>query len=155
MRRLCCLLAVPVVAAACGGSGDDAKSARPRLTHQQFVKAANDVCLRSDRRIFRLGRLSIAPAGWAATARAARTGIAEMTVLSPPAALDARFRRLVRLGRRLVDDLDRTHDALVRKDYAAARTAQLDATTAGAAVHRQAKRLGLTFCQQPLAKWPA
>ena len=47
------------------------------------------------------------------------------------------------------------HDALVKKNYVQARTAQNAATTADTAIHRQAQKLGLTFCQQLLTNWPA
>jgi hypothetical protein len=47
------------------------------------------------------------------------------------------------------------HDALVKKNYAKARSAQLKATSADTAIHKQAQKLGLTFCQQLLTNWPA
>jgi hypothetical protein len=47
------------------------------------------------------------------------------------------------------------HDALVKKNYKVARAEQLKATKADTAIHLEAKKLGLTFCQQLLTNWPA
>jgi hypothetical protein len=43
----------------------------------------------------------------------------------------------------------------VKQHFSAARKAQFAATNADTAIHRQAKKLGLTFCQQLLTNWPA
>jgi hypothetical protein len=155
--RAALVLAVPLLAAACGGSGGSSTTTAepPRLTQKQFVSAANAVCLRSDRRVYRLGRLTIDPAGWARTAAEARRGVAEMARLHPPAAAQAGFDELLREGRRLASGIQKVHDALVKKDLTTARKWQLDATDADTAIHRRAKTLGLTFCQQLLTNWPA
>ena len=139
--------------AACGGSSKPAAPTRP--TQQQFVSAANAVCVRSDRAVYRLGRLSFDPSGWAKTAAAARSAIADMKTVTPPAGKDAAFAALIAEGQKLADGIQRVHDALVKKDYAKARAAQLAATRADTAIHRQAQKLGLTFCQQLLTNWPA
>jgi hypothetical protein len=154
--RRALLLLVPTLAA-CGGGSKSATTANPdrRPTLQQFVSAANAVCVRSDRAIYEIGRLSLAPAGWGRTADAARRALAEMKALTPPAGQDAAFQRLLAEGRTLVTGIQRVHDALVKKNYFAARTAQDAATTADTAIHRQAQKLGLTFCQQLLTNWPA
>jgi hypothetical protein len=152
VRRALPLLLIPVLAAACGGS----KSAvSPRPTQAQFVAAANAVCVRSDRAIYKLGRLSLAPAGWAKTAAAARAAVAEMKKVTPPAGKDAAFRQLITSGQKLATGIQQVHDALVEKNYPKARTAQTTATAADTAIHRQAQKLGLTFCQQLLTNWPA
>ena len=147
-----------MLAVACGGS----KSARtttttekPRLTQQQFVSAGNAVCVRSDRAIFRLGNLSLDPVGWASTASAARRAVADMRRLTPPAAKEEGFRKLLAEGQRLADGIQQVHDALVKKNYVKARAAQNAATTTDTSIHRQAQKLGLTFCQQLLTNWPA
>lgn len=153
-RALLFVLLVPVLAAGCGSSSQ--RNAEPaRLTQQQFVSAANAVCIKSDRRVFRLGRLSFLPSGWAATAVAARTGVAEMSVVRPPAQAEPGFQHMLSLGRQLAAGIQDVHDALAKKNYKAAQTAQLKATKADTAIHRQAKKLGLTFCQQLLTNWPA
>jgi hypothetical protein len=156
VRRLATLAVLPLALVACGG---DSKSSHTttvvRPTQQQFVSAANAVCVRSDRRIYRLGRLSLDPAGWAQTAAAARTGVADMRTLTAPAGKDAGFARLLSLGQRLATGIQKVHDALAKKDYATARHWQNDATIADTAIHRQAQKLGLTFCQQLLTNWPA
>lgn len=152
MRRLTLLLLLPALLVACGSSK---RAAPPRPTQQQFVAAGNAVCVRSDRAVFRLGRLSLDPSGWAQTAAAARTAIADMKTVTPPAGKDAAFAALIADGQRLADGIQQVHDALVKKDYAKARAAQLRATKADTAIHRQAQKLGLTFCQQLLTNWPA
>lgn len=119
------------------------------------MSAANAVCVRSDRAVYRLGRLSFDPSGWAKTAAAARSAIADMKTVTPPAGKDAAFAALIAEGQKLADGIQRVHDALVKKDYAKARAAQLAATRADTAIHRQAQKLGLTFCQQLLTNWPA
>jgi hypothetical protein len=150
-------LAVPLVAAACGSSSNmtTTTTSSPPLTQQQFVSAANAVCINSDRRIFRLGRLSLLPEGWAQTAAAARKGVTEMSAVHPPVAQHAGFAHMLALGNQLAAGIQRVHDQLVKKNYRAAQAAQLKATAADTAIHRQAKKLGLTFCQQLLTNWPA
>jgi hypothetical protein len=150
-------LTVPLLAAGCGSSSLKATTtvSAPPLTQKQFVSTANAICIKSDRRVFRLGRLSLLPEGWAKTAAAARQGVREMSVLHPPAARQAGFARMLRLGKQLAVGIQRVHDALAKKNYKAAQAAQLRATTADTAIHRQAKKLGLTFCQQLLTNWPA
>jgi hypothetical protein len=148
---------VPVLAASCGGSKSTSTTATAvkRPTQQQFVAAANAVCVRSDRAIYKLGRLSLAPAGWAETAAAARRAVADMKKVTPPAGKDAAFRQLLAEGQKLAAGIQKVHDALVTKDYAKARAAQNAATAADTAIHREAQKLGLTFCQQLLTNWPA
>jgi hypothetical protein len=160
MRLAWLMLAVPALAA-CGSSSTKTTppattaAAAPRLTQHQFVNAGNLVCLHSDRRVYRLGALSRDPAGWAKTASAARVGIAEMKTLRPPLADQAGFDHLLVLADRLATGIDRVHAALVKQDYAAARKAQFDATDADTQIHKQARKIGLTFCQQLLTNWPA
>ena len=144
---------VPVVAASCGGSSKP--KTPPRLTQKQFVAAANNVCIASDRRIFRLGNLSIEPAGWAKTAKAAQEAVNEMRAIRPPATQQAAFNRLVRLGAQVQQQIALVHKALVAKNYARARTAQKRATDLDTKVKLQSRKLGLTFCEQLLTNWPA
>ena len=157
MRRVLPLLLVPVLTVACGGSksATTTTTAKLRPTQQQFVSAANAVCVRSDRAIYRLGQLSLDPAGWAQTAAAARRAVADMRTVTPPAAKDAGFTLLLDEGQKLAVGIQHVHDALAKKNYVAARTAQNAATKADTAIHRQAQKLGLTFCQQLLTNWPA
>lgn len=157
MRRAFLLLLVPAVAAACGASKSSTATTakKPRPTQQQFVTAANAVCVRSDRAIYRLGNLSLDPAGWARTAAAARHAVADMKTVTPPAGKDAAFQRLLGEGQKLAAGIQQVHDALVKKNYRAARTAQNAATSVDTSIHRQAQKLGLTFCQQLLTNWPA
>jgi hypothetical protein len=153
--RLLILLALPLLAA-CGSKSDSSSTAdAKRPTQKQFVAAANAVCVRSDRAVYRLGSLSFDPKGWAETAAAARKAIADMKTVTPPAGKDAAFARLIAEGQRLADGIQAVHDALVKKNYAKAQAAQKRATQADTAIHRQAQKLGLTFCQQLLTNWPA
>lgn len=156
MRRALLLLLVPALAA-CGGSSSSTTTtaAKPRPTQQQFVAAANAVCVRSDRAVYRIGNLSFDPAGWAKTAAAARRAIADMRTVTPPAAKDAGFKRLLDEGEKLAAGIQQVHDALVKKNLVAARAAQTAATNADTAIHLDAAKLGLTFCQQLLTNWPA
>lgn len=153
MRRLAILLVLPLALVACGGSKHADAPKRP--TQQQFVAAANAVCVRSDRAVYKLGRLSFDPAGWGKTAAAARAAIADMKSVTPPAGKDAAFKALLAQGQKLADGIQNVHDALVKKNFAKARAAQNAATAADTAIHRQAQKLGLTFCQQLLTNWPA
>jgi hypothetical protein len=157
VRRALLLLLVPVLAAACSGSKSSTTTtvAKPRPTQQQFVSAANAVCVRSDRAIYKVGRLTLAPAGWAQTAAAARRAVADMKTVTAPAGKDAAFRQLLTEGQKLATGIQQVHDALVKKNYLAARTAQNAATKADTAIHLRAQQLGLTFCQQLLTNWPA
>ena len=153
-RALLLVLLVLVLAAGCGSSSP--KKAEPApLTQKQFVSAANAVCIKSDRRVFRLGRLSLDAAGWAATAAAARTGVADMSAVRAPVRSDARFQHLLTLGKELATGIQQVHDALAKKNYKIAQAAQVKATKTDTAIHLQAKKLGLTFCQQLLTNWPA
>lgn len=151
------LLLVPLVSVLTTGCGSSShKQAEPsRLTQQQFVSAANAECIKSDRRVFRLARLSLLPAGWAAMAAEARTALAEMSVLRPPARAELGFRHLLSLGRELASGIEHVHEALMLKNYKVAQAAELRATKAETAIHEQAKQLGLTFCQQLQTNWPA
>jgi hypothetical protein len=146
-----------VLAAACGGSKSSSSTTgtETRPTQQQFITAANAVCVRSDRAVYKLGRLSLAPTGWAKTAAAARHAVADMKKVTPSAGKDAAFQQMLDEGQKLAIGIQQVHDALVKKNYAKARSAQGDATAADTAIHKQAQKLGLTFCQQLLTNWPA
>ncbi len=153
MRRALPLLLVPVVLSACGGEEKPAEPAR--LTHKQFVQQANQVCIDSDRRVFRLGDLSTDPEGWTKTAQAARTGIADMAKLRPPAARQKAFDAMLDQARKLASEIEDVRDALKANNLEKARAAQTRATAYDTQIKRRASRLGLTFCEQLLTNWPA
>jgi hypothetical protein len=157
VRRALLLLTVPVLVTACGGSSSATKTTapKPRPTQQQFVSAANAVCVRSDRAVYKIGSLSLDPAGWGQTAAAARRAVADMRTVTPPLAKEAGFNHLLAEGDKLATGIQQVHDALAKKNSSAARIAQNGATAADTAIHRQALKLGLTFCQQLLTNWPA
>jgi hypothetical protein len=149
---------VAFATAGCGSSKPAATTTRkepPPLTQKRFALAADEVCVSSDRRIYRLGALSAAPAGWTKTVAAAGTALRQMGALRPPPADAAGFRRLLRLGRQLRRDVQRVERALAAKNLVAAQRAQLAAKTVSAGIHAEAKALGLTFCEQPQTNWPA
>ena len=150
-------MCVPLFAAACGSStsATTTTTAKARPTQKQFVAAANAVCVRSDRAVFRLGRLTRDPAGWARTAAEARRAVADMRKVAPAAGRDDGFGHLLTLGQRLATQIQNVHDDLVKQSYTKAFEAQTAATNADTAIHRQAQKLGLTFCQQLLTNWPA
>ncbi len=160
LRRLGVLL-LPLFAlsaASCGGDGGGGTTAakeRPRLTQAQLVEQANQVCIRSDRRIYRIGSLGRDPLPWRKTRDAASTAIAEMKTLRPPAAKEKQFDQLVAAGQRLRTAIAQVHDALVAKTFDKAREAQGDAVREDATIKRLARSLGLTFCEQLLTNWPA
>ena len=157
-RHAAVLLTVPLLAAACGGGSKHSVSTTAPVTtlsQGDFVQAANQVCIRSDRRIYRIGRLSRDPGPWQRTATAGRTGIAEMRSVIPPAADAAQFKLMLTYAQQLVDAIQAVHDNLVKKQYDAAISAQFRAARFQDKTHAAAKALGLTFCQQNLTNWPA
>jgi hypothetical protein len=159
MRRLLILALVPLSVAACGGdskrSDSTASTTTTAQSQQGYVTAGNQVCIASDKRIFKIGRLTRDPKGWGRTAASARQGLAEMKRVRPPAARDAAFKQMLRYGNALALSIQEVHDALVKKDYDTASAAQLAAGQIQDRVHTAAKAAGLTFCQQSLTNWPA
>lgn len=152
------LLLLPLLAAACGGGGSSASTttaAAAPTTQKAFVNAANQVCIRADRRVYRLGRLSRDPSGWAKTVAAAHVGITEMRAITPPPAKAAVFTKMLDDAAQFAQALQNVHDALVKKTYQKAVTAQFSAARLQDRVHAQARLAGLTFCQQNLTNWPA
>jgi hypothetical protein len=150
---ICVFLLLPLVAAACGGSGGG--EGEKRLTAAQLVTEANQVCIASDRRIFRLGQLTTDPAGWRRTARAASRGIADMARLRPPEDKQKGFDTMLASARQLQKIVADIATALAKKDFAKAQAAQARATQLDTKIKFQARALGLTFCEQFLTNWPA
>jgi hypothetical protein len=150
------LLAVPLAAAACGGSSKSAHTttAQAHETQAEFVQAGNQVCIRSDRRVYRIGRLTRDPQGWAKTAAAGRVGLREMRSVTPSAESAAAYQLMLSYAQQLVAAIQRVHDNLVKKNYNTAISAQFAAARLQDKVHAQAKAAGLTFCQQSLTNWP-
>jgi type II secretory pathway component PulM len=148
-----------VLALAACGSSKDAKTTTATTTvstsMQAYVSAGNKVCMDSDKRIFKLGRLTRNPKGWAKTAAAARVAIAEMVKVKPPPERAAAFRQMLRFANALALSVQEVHDALVKSDLDTATAAQFAAAQIQDNVHTSAKAAGLTFCQQQLTNWPA
>lgn len=150
-------LALPLLASACGGGSKHAATTTTTRTVsvQQFVQEGNQVCIRSDRRVYAIGTLTRDPAGWQKTAAAGRIGLAEMRALTPPAASAAQFKLMLSYGQQLVNAIQSVHDNLVKKKFNAAISAQFTAAGLQDKTHAAARALGLTFCQQNLTNWPA
>jgi hypothetical protein len=156
MRRYALLLAVPLCLAACGGGSKGAATTTTSATPpKDYVAAGNKVCISSDKRIFKIGRLSRDPKGWAQTAVAARTAVTQMRAITPPAERAAAFKQMLKYANALALTIQELHLSLVNKDIATAAAAQFAAGRLQDQVHKAAKQAGLTFCQQPLTNWPA
>jgi hypothetical protein len=155
VRRLPWLLLLAVAASACGGSSKDSKTTTSTTAAAaDYVTAGNQVCIRSDRRIFKIGRLSRDPKGWQQTAEAGRAAIAEMKKVTPPADRAAAFGQMMKFANALTLSIQEVHDALVKSNLDVASAAQFAAGRLQDRVHTAAKAAGLTFCQQPLTNWP-
>ena len=149
-------LTLPLLASACGGGSKHAATTTTRtVSIQQFVQQGNQVCIRSDRRVYGIGTLTRDPAGWQKTADAGRIGLAEMRALTPPAGGEVEFKLMLQYGQQLVNAIQSVHDNLVKKKYNAAISAQFTAAGLQDKTHAAAQALGLTFCQQNLTNWPA
>jgi hypothetical protein len=151
---------VSCVAVGCGSAKPAARppaSQRHRLSQKRFVAAADQICVASDRRVYTLaGSLSTRASSWQKTIQAADLALTRMAALRPPARDAAGFAHLLALGRRLRNNVQRVHDALARRNLQAARKAQHAATGYDTKeIHREAAKLGLTFCEQPQTNWPA
>jgi hypothetical protein len=158
VRTLLPLLAVPLVAAACGGgsaSGTTTASTTTAASEAEFVSAGNKICMSSDRRIFKIGRLTRDPKGWSLTAASARRAVREMRALKPPADRASAFNLMMRYANALSLTIQEVHALLVRKNIDAAAQATLAGGRLQNKVHEYAKAAGLTFCQQALTNWPA
>ena len=155
VRRVPLLLLVVAAATACGGSKDAKTTSTTTGAPQDYVTAGNQVCIRSDKRIFKIGRLSRDPKGWQRTADAARVAVREMKQVTPPADRNPAFQRMLRYGSALALSIQEVHDALVKSNLDVAAAAQFAAAQLQDKVHTAAKAAGLTFCQQPLTNWPA
>ena len=155
MSRLPLLVLTAVAVGVSGCGGGSAARERPRLSADAFVEEGNGVCIRADRRVFRIGGLGPAPGPWKRTADAAATSIREMRELRPPEARQKRFDALLAAAEKVRLAVSDVHDALVQEKYDRAREAQIRAVRADAEVKRIAHALGLTFCEQLLTNWPA
>jgi hypothetical protein len=160
VRALLPLLAVPILAAACGGSGSasgttTAATTTTAASETEFVSAGNKICMSSDKRIFKIGRLTRDPKGWALTATSAKRAVREMRALKPPAGKARAFNLMMRYANALSLTIQEVHGFLVQKNIDAAAQATLAGGRLQNKVHEYAKAAGLTFCQQALTNWPA
>ena len=144
-----------VVLAGCGGDSKPNAAEQPRLTQREFVRQGNQVCIDSDRRIYRIGSLGPNPTGWKDTSKAAKQGIRDMLALRPPAAKQKQFDAMMESARELERAIEDVYKNLVANKPEPARAAQARAVRADSIVKRRAHGLGLTFCEQLLTNWPA
>ena len=109
---------------ACGSSKNAATTSTTdtRTSPQQFVAAANQVCIRSDKRIFKSADYS-RPEGLAANCERRTHGRGD---IAPPARAEA-FRRMLRFGNALALSIQEVHDSLVKSDIDSAAAAQFAA----------------------------
>jgi hypothetical protein len=158
VRRLPVLVLFAAALSACGGTDAAKRSTTTNnspTSVQAFVTAGNNVCMASDKAVYRLGRLTRNPKGWERTAAEARQAIGQMQQVTPPPDRAQTFHLMMRYARGLALSIQEVHDALVKKNYDVAAAAQFAAAAFQDKVHAEAKTLGLTFCQQPLTNWPA
>jgi hypothetical protein len=158
LRLLSILILTVAVTTACGSSGKSSattSTSTGATDTQSYVTAGNKVCIRSDSRIFKIGRLSRDPKGWQETAAVARSAVLEMRKVKPPPARAAAFSEMLHYGNALALAVQQVHDALVKSNLDTASAAQFAAAQIQDKVHKAAKAAGLTFCQQPLTNWPA
>jgi hypothetical protein len=141
--------------AGCGGDSEPKTAEQPRLTQREFVRQGNQVCIDSDRRIYRIGSLGPDPSGWKDTSDAAKRGIRDMLALRPPAAKQKQFDAMMASARQLASAIDGVYKELSANNPGKAREAQARAVRADSIVKRRAHGLGLTFCEQLLTNWPA
>jgi len=156
VRRLVLLALLPLALVACGSdSSKKSTKTTTALSAADFVKAGNQVCIASDKRIFKIGRLSRNPTGWKKTADSARQAVLAMRELTPPTERKIGFNQMLRFANALALTIQEIHLALVKGDIDTAAAGQLAAAQLQDKVHETAKRVGLTFCQQALTNWPA
>lgn len=156
MRARILLIALPLALAACGSdSKTSATTTTAASRSETFVEAGNQVCIRSDKRIYAIGRLTRDAKGWKRTADSAKRAMREMRTVKPPAARADAFDEMLRYGNALTLSIQEVYHSLAKKDYDTAAAAQLAAGQLQDRVHAAAKDAGLTFCQQALTNWPA
>ena len=155
MRCLVPIALLPLALAACGSGSSKATTTTTATSAADFVKAGNQVCIASDKRIFKIGRLSRNPAGWKKTADAARQAVVDMRAVTPPSDRAVGFKQMLRFGNALALTIQEIHQSLVKGDIDTAAAGQLAAAQLQDKVHQAARRVGLTFCQQALTNWPA
>jgi hypothetical protein len=156
VRRLVPLALVPLALAACGSDSSDKRATTTTaVSAADFVKAGNQVCIASDKRIFKIGRLSRNPSGWKRTAESARQAVRSMQAVKPPSDRTVGFRQMLRFANALALTIQEIHQSLVKGDIDTAAAGQLAAAQLQDKVHQAARRVGLTFCQQALTNWPA
>ena len=144
MGRLLLISLVALAAAGCGG-GDD------RLTREEFVQQANDVCREFDRKIDELGApQTIGEIEDFAdeSAEIARDGRDELADLAPPETLEDDYDRLVEMLDQAIADIERVGDAAADGDEAEVQRIVQEASERDADSDRLARELGLAGCAE-------
>ena len=152
---LVAILTASLLSAGCGGDSKPKTAEQPRLSQREFVRQGNQVCIDSDRRVYRIGSLGPNPTGWRDTADAAKEGVRDMVALRPPLAKQKQFDTMIASARQLERAITEVYRGLLADNPTKARAAQARAVRADSVIKRQAHGLGLTFCEQLLTNWPA
>ena len=117
VRRLVPIALLPLALAACGSSSSKGTTTTTAtVSAADFVKAGNQVCIASDRRIFKIGRLSRDPSGWKRTAESAKQAVRDMRKVTPPAGSKSGFDQMLRFANALALTIQEIHQALVKND---------------------------------------
>jgi hypothetical protein len=137
------LVALSVVAAGCGGGGDN------RLSKEDFQQQANAICKKYDEKIKAIGTPT-SPADIPAFVEKGipliQQGIAELRALRPPADLQGDYDRMLDETAKAIPAARKLADAAAKKDAAAVQEAIQEGNEANTASDQLATKLGLPQC---------
>jgi hypothetical protein len=140
---LLAVVALSVLAAGCGGGGDN------RLSKEDFQQQANAICKRYDEKIAAIGTPS-SPADIPAFVEKGipliQQGIAELRALRPPADLQADYDRMLDETAKAIPAARKLADAAAKNDAAAVQEALKEGNDANTASDELATKLGLPQC---------
>ena len=142
MRLATATAAVAVLAlAACGGD--------ERLTRAEYVRQADAICAKYERRLEALGEpraLRDVPAFIERGVPLAKRELAELEELRPPEGDDPEVERLLAQVEETIAELERLGEAAAARDRAAAEAAAVRVEEAGAEAAKLARSYGLDEC---------
>lgn len=147
VRALLFPAAAALVVAGCGGTRS--------LTHRQLVSRGNQICIKTDRAVQRLGQATRNASYWNRLIPISKGALTQMSALTPPRADRADFDRMMQVARREVAALTKVRNHLRKAETAGARTQFGLAATLDTRVKSAAKDVGFDFCSQPVSNWPA
>ena len=144
MSRSVVILALALVAAACGGGGD-------RLSEGEFRERANAVCADYEQQIDALSEPTSPEEVERFAARAtqlARSGVGELRELEPPEELDDEYDRFLAEGDAVVELSERLERAARDRDVAELQKILAEAEASEERSDRLARELGLDRCAE-------